>query len=117
MNQPLGVSSTTQIFSRPRCLMNSVSVVHFVLFMCTCVLFAMYSLYTTFAATRELRWETAIRARKSRWKSALYPAMNLPWFCPKMAICRRCASLVWWHLNPFSSRHCLEHTWHQNRSF
>mmetsp|Transcript_6947 Transcript_6947/g.31377 ORF Transcript_6947/g.31377 Transcript_6947/m.31377 type:complete len:201 (+) Transcript_6947:371-973(+) len=43
-NQPFGVSSTSQMPSRPRCLMNSVSVVHLVAFMWMCSLCAMYSL-------------------------------------------------------------------------
>lgn len=37
--------------------------------------------------------------------------------CPNTSIWRLCDSLVWWHLNPFSSRHCLLHIWQYQRSF
>jgi len=53
MNHPLGVSSTLQSPSRPRCLTKSVSVSHLVAFMWTWWRSWMYSLYTTCAAMRE----------------------------------------------------------------
>lgn len=59
----------------------------------------------------------ASKLRKSLWNSLLYSATNLPWFIPKISICRRCASDVQWHLNPFSSRHCFAQTWQYHRSF
>mmetsp|Transcript_2158 Transcript_2158/g.8690 ORF Transcript_2158/g.8690 Transcript_2158/m.8690 type:complete len:227 (+) Transcript_2158:4628-5308(+) len=65
MNQPFGVSSTSQMPSRPRYLMNSVSVVHLVEFMWMCVLCAMYSLYTMLALTLLFLCDVAIRLRKS----------------------------------------------------
>ena len=71
----------------------------------------------TVAATREFRCEMASKLRKSLWNSLLYSATNLPWFIPKISICRRCASDVQWHLNPFSSRHCFAQTWQYHRSF
>ena len=81
------------------------------LFMCVCSLLAMNSLYTTFAATRLLRWEMDMSCRNSFKNSSLYPSMNRLWFEPNSSICRRCASDVMWHLNPFWSRHCFAHTW------
>ena len=36
---------------------------------------------------------------------------------PNTSIWRLCDSLVWWHLKPFSSRHCLLHIWQYQRSF
>ena len=34
-----------------------------------------------------------------------------------MRICLRCESDVWWHLNPFSSRHCFWHISQYHRNF
>lgn len=37
-------------------------------------------------------------------------------FSAKILICLRWPSLVWWHLNPFSSRHCFWHISQYHRS-
>mmetsp|Transcript_13013 Transcript_13013/g.43099 ORF Transcript_13013/g.43099 Transcript_13013/m.43099 type:complete len:220 (-) Transcript_13013:155-814(-) len=100
-NHPFGVSSMLAMPARPKYLINSVNDVHFVLFMCVCVLLLMNSLYTTDAETLEFRCETAIKLKNSFRNSSENPSMNRPWFAPNNSICRKCASEVVWHLNPF----------------
>jgi hypothetical protein len=38
-------------------------------------------------------------------------------FWPNSSIWRMWLSLVWWHLKPFSSRHCFWQSWQYQRSF
>jgi len=56
-------------------------------------------------------------SRKDSWNSSVYSPMTLLALCPNTSICRRCPSLIWWHLKPFSSRHCFWHSWQYQRSF
>mmetsp|Transcript_6541 Transcript_6541/g.19527 ORF Transcript_6541/g.19527 Transcript_6541/m.19527 type:complete len:246 (-) Transcript_6541:148-885(-) len=111
INHPFGVSSISHNFSRPKYFTNSVSVVHFVAFMCTCVLFAMYSLYATVALIRVFLCETAIMSRKFDKNCSEYPRTNRPLFCPNTATCLKWLSDEQCCLNPFWSRHCFSHNW------
>ena len=114
---PFSVSSTTALPLLPRYRMKLVSVSHLVEFMCTCCLSWMYSWYTTFECTRFVPCRRESTSRKFCSNSLEYVCITLPGFSAKMRICRRCPSLVWWHLKPFSSRHCFEHISHHQRSF
>lgn len=56
-------------------------------------------------------------SRKASSNSSLKPPTTLAALSPKTSICRRWPSLIWWHLNPFSSRHCFWQSWQYHRSF
>mmetsp|Transcript_4642 Transcript_4642/g.15042 ORF Transcript_4642/g.15042 Transcript_4642/m.15042 type:complete len:299 (+) Transcript_4642:114-1010(+) len=85
MNHPFAVSSMSHNFSLPKYFTNSVSVVHLVEFMCTCVLFPMYSLYATVALILVFLCDTAIMSKKFAKNCSEYPFMNLPEFSPNTA--------------------------------
>mmetsp|Transcript_41595 Transcript_41595/g.93844 ORF Transcript_41595/g.93844 Transcript_41595/m.93844 type:complete len:203 (-) Transcript_41595:3-611(-) len=117
MNQPFSVSSATTLPSLPKYKTNSVKVDHLVEFMCTWCLSPMYSLYTRFACVRLVLWWRLSVSRNSSSNSFEYRSTTAAGFSAKIRICRRWPSEVWWHLKPFSSRHCFWHISQYHLSF